>query len=94
MVRQDFAQEQGLPLGKPIRLINTQRMLSYYLNLTLAEEMPADINSTLASVLEAPLAIVEQLGLPMTGEVYNRVLFNSHENGKRVLHLVIYVMLL
>jgi hypothetical protein len=93
MVGQDFAQEQGLPLEKPIHLIGTQRMLSYYLTLELNEEAPADINATLTSVLEAPLATAERLGLPMTGEIYNRVLFSSHEGGKRVLHLVIYVML-
>jgi DNA-binding transcriptional MerR regulator len=93
MVGLDFAQAQGLVLDAPIRTVLSQRVLTYYQCLELDEGVAKDARLALENILQAPLALVRNNRLSITGEIYHRILYNSHEKGKRVLHSVLYFLL-
>jgi DNA-binding transcriptional MerR regulator len=93
MVGSGFAQTHGLELDYPIETIPPARALSYYQGLVIDQAATDDADQTLAAVLEAPLSVAKSHNLPITGQIYHRVLFYSNEAGQRKLHSIIYLLL-
>jgi DNA-binding transcriptional MerR regulator len=93
MVERDFAVERGLTLARPIQIVEAGRFLVYCQRIDLGNETPKDTRRTLNHILEAPLAVAADHRLNITGEVYHRILFNSHEQDSRHLNSILYLRL-
>jgi DNA-binding transcriptional MerR regulator len=87
-----FAIEHRLPLDAPVRMIELGRCLVYHQRIEL-EEAPSATQTTLGRILEKPLAVAKSCGLALSGTVYNKVLFITHEGHSRTLHSVLSLQL-
>jgi DNA-binding transcriptional MerR regulator len=87
-VDKEFAIDHQLPLDAPVQIIEPGRCLVYHQRIDL-EETPIATQVMLSRILEKPLAVAKAYGLTLSGTVYNKILFISHEGSSRILHSVL-----
>ncbi|MDR1014478.1 MAG: MerR family transcriptional regulator [Coriobacteriales bacterium] len=87
-VNKEFAIGHQLPLDAPVQIIEPGRCLVYHQRIGL-EETPIATQVMLGRILKKPLAVARAYGLALSGTVYNKILFISHEGQSRILHSVL-----
>jgi DNA-binding transcriptional MerR regulator len=87
-VNKEFAIDHQLPLDAPVQILEPGRCLVYHQRIGL-EETPIATQVMLGRILKKPLAVARAYGLALSGTVYNKILFISHEGQSRILHSVL-----
>jgi hypothetical protein len=88
MVDVAFALEHGLPLDEPVVLTEAGRHLIYYQTMDLGDDENGPTVS-LDDIVSAAVKTAHDNGLGITGSIYHRIVFHSHEEGRHILNSVL-----